>query len=170
MAFENTNQVFFWLADKLLIAVLLLLVAFVFNFFLERSKARLAFKNEIAKLRVAHIGEVWSALNESEAASQELLRELSAAILRHGNDADALKRLLPLQDKSKEKVARLQRIADANRFWLGETPYKDIRSFHNIQMDQLEAFGSGDLSAYKEGEEQLNEARRSIISFIENPL
>ena len=160
-----TQKILFMILDSVVIALILLLVAYKFNRLLERSKAKLAFGNEMAKLRVARIGEVWVALAESEAASRELLKEAMHVIDEQGNNAAALRALLPMQQKSKEKAAIVQQVADANRFWLCETQYEKIRCFHNNHMDMLEAVGKNDLSALIESKTRLNKARMSICSF-----
>jgi len=168
MAPEGPREVVFWIADKIVIALLLVIVAFVFNYLLERSRARLAFENEIAKQRVVRISEVWSSLYESEAATRELLREASR-VIEQGADSTAVRTLMPLEEDSRRKAGLAQQMADANRFWLGETLYKSMQTFHSAQMQMIQAFGDADLNALQQSEKRLNEARMSVVSFVENP-
>ena len=126
---ENTHALLFWIVDRVFIGLLLLGVAYAFNRLLERSKARLAFGNEMAKQRVTRIGEVWSALNELEASNEQLLRKVSLVTLKRGTDRAALTELMPLQDASNKKAELVRQIAGANRFWLGETLYEKIQSY-----------------------------------------
>ena len=170
MAPEGTREVLFWIADKVVIALLLAIVTFVFNHLLVRSRAKLAFGNEIAKQRVIQIGEVWSNLYESEAAARELLRSAGEIIVDQGGNATELKKLIPLENESKQKARRAQQIAEANRFWLGETLYDRMRAFHNSQMQMIAAFGSANPPAFQASEVKLEQARMSVISFIDNPL
>ena len=67
---DTTGLWLFLAADKVVIALLLALAAFIFDGILEKRKAGLAFKNEIAKQRVIHISETWSVLYQFEAASE----------------------------------------------------------------------------------------------------
>ena len=170
MAPEGTREIVFWIADKVVIALLLAIATFVFNHLLVRSKAKLAFGNEVAKQRVIQIGKVWSSLYESEAAARELLRSASETIAAHGGDAAELKKLIPLENESKQKAKRAQQIAEANRFWLGETLYDRTRAFHNAQMQMIAAVGSVNPPAIQASEVKLEKARMSVINFIDNPL
>ena len=98
MAPEGTSDVVFWIADEVVIALLVALVAFVFNHLMVRSGARLAFENEIARQRVVHIGEVWSSLYESEVVARKLLRSARDVAGDQGGYATELRKLLiPLQ-------------------------------------------------------------------------
>ena len=168
MAPQGTYELLFWIADKVVIALLLVVITFLFNHLLERSRARLAFGNEIAKQRVVRIGEVWSGFYESEAATRELLRAASS-VIENGGDVTALKKLMPLEDESRRKAALAQQMADANRFWLGETLYERMRTFHDAQRQMIKAFGSADRRTYEESEVRLNETKMSVVSFVENP-
>lgn len=167
----NKNSLGFFLLDKVVFALLLVLAGVIAKYVLERVRTRLALKSELAKQRVVHIGEVWSRLYESEAATRELLRAASRVIDEHGNDEAALRNLLPLQEESRTRAGVAQQMADANRFWLGETLYNSMRSFHNVQMQLIPDFTNhNQAAALEQSEARLNEARMSIVNFIENPL
>ena len=174
---DTTGLWLFLAADKVVIALLLALAAFIFDGILEKRKAGLAFKNEIAKQRVIHISETWSVLYQFEAASEKLLREVSEVIIRHGNDRDAkitaLRKLAPLEKESRKKGIEVQNFSDANRFWLGETLYARIRTYHHLLMEKVNAFAKADsnsLNKLKSSQEKIDEARKSILDYVENPL
>ena len=164
----NADNLGFWILNEVVIAVLLALVGFLFSWLLERSKSRLAFRNEIAKQRVVRIGEVWSALEKSEAAISKLLVEASK-VIEQGSDSTALRKLKPLQNESMEKADRAKEIADANRFWLGEMFFERARTFNNAQMEMMDAFIGGDSRTVTQCDVRRNEARMSVVSFIDNP-
>ena len=157
--------------DKVVIALLLLAVGFVFNYLLEKSKAKLALRNEAEKQRVVHIGETWKAMYESEAASESLKRELAAAVNQNAlGDPKTRQNLSNLEQQSMEKADIVKNTAESNRFWLGDTVYAKVLKFHNIQMEMLKAFGKGDYTTYKKLETKLDAARMSISDYIDNPL
>ena len=167
------------LLDKAGWAILLLVVGYVLNGFLEKSKARLAFKNEIAKQRVVYIGEVWSKFYKAEAASNEIFRRLDEIDATHPHDLEARRnayegKLASLEQQSRESWDAAQESADANRFWLGEALYAKFRAYHNDLMDlmvqRVEARVSGDSERLKKFESKINDAKQSITNYIENPL
>lgn len=171
MAPEGTREVVFWIADKVVIALLLAIVAFVFHHLIARSGARLAFENEIARQRVVHISEVWSSLYESEIVARKLLRSAREMAGDQGDYASELKRLLiPLQKESEQKTRCAQQVIDANRFWLGKTLYNRMWALQNAQMQMIAALGSANPPAFRASEVKLEKARMSIINFIDNPL
>lgn len=167
----------FLITDKVVIALLLALAGFIFNGILEKQKAKLAFKNEIAKQRVIHISEAWSVLYQFEAASDKLLQGVSRVIITHGGNIEArntdLRKLGPLEQESRNKGIEVQNFSDANRFWLGETLYGRIRTYHNLLMEKIEAFAQADfnsLSKLKNSQGEIDAARKSILDYVANPL
>jgi len=170
LAPEGTSEVVFWIADEVVFALLLAIVAFVFNHLMVRSGARLAFENEVARQRVVHISEVWSSLYESEVVARKLLRSAREVAGDQDGYATELKKLLiPLQRESEQKARCAQQIIDANRFWLGKTLYKRMRAFQNAQMQMIAALGSANPPAFRASEIKLEKARMSVIDFIDNP-
>ncbi len=171
MAPEGTSDLVFWIADEVVLALLLAIVAFVLNHLLVRPGARLAFENEIARQRVVHISEVWSSLYESEVVARKLLRSAREVAGDPGGYATELRRLLiPLQKESEQKARCAQQTIDANRFWLGNTLYSRMRAFQNAQMQMIAALGSANPPAFRASEARLEKARKSVIDFIDNPL
>ena len=171
MAPESTREVVFWIADEVVIALLLAIVAFVFNHLMVRSRAKLAFGNELARQRVIHIGEVWSSLYESEAAARKLLRSARDVVVDQGDYAAELKKLLvPLQSESERKARCAQQTIEANRFWLGPTLYNRMRVCRNAQVQLIAALGSANPPAVRASEAKLEKTRMSVMSFIDSPL
>lgn len=171
MAPEGTREIVFWMADEVVVALLLAIVAFVFRYLTVRAGAKLAFDNEIARQRVIHISEVWSSLYESEVVAQKLLRSAREMEGDQGGYATELRKLLiPLQKESEQKVRCARQVIDANRFWLGKTLYNRMRAFQSAQMQMIAALGSANPPAFRASEVKLEKARMSVIDFIDNPL
>ena len=160
--------------DNLVFAAMLLLVGHLLKKSLEKSKSKLAFKNEIAKRRVACIGEVWSAVYQAESASTDLIRRMSEIVDEPPNDTeakvDAQKDLDGLVQKSKESSGAVITCADVNRFWLGDKLYGRIQTYYNVLMTRLEAFEEGDFDQFKETESDLRAAKESVLNYTETPL
>lgn len=170
MAPEGTRDVVFWMADEVVLALLLTMVAVVLNHLMVRSGARSAFENEIARQRVVHISEVWSSLYESEVVARKLLKSAREVAGDQGGYATELRKLLiPLQKESEHKARCAQQMIDANRFWLGRTLYYRMRAFQNAQMQMIAALGSANPPAFRASEARLEKARMSVIDFIDNP-
>ena len=170
MAPEGASEIVFWLADEVVIALLLAIVALVFNHRMVRAGAKSAFEKEIARQRVIHISEVWSSLYESEVVARKLIRSARELVGDEGGYAMELRRLLiPLQKESEQKARCAQQIIDANRFWLGRTLYNRMRAFQNAQMQMIEALGSANPPAFRASEVKLERARMSVVDFIDNP-
>lgn len=160
--------------DNLVFAAMLLLVGYLLNRSLEKSKSKLAFKNEIAKRRVACIGEVWSAVYQAESASTDLIRRGSEIVVEPPKDTEAKlnaqKDLDGLVQKSKESSGAVKTCADVNRFWLGDKLYGRIQTYHNVLMTRLGAFEEGDFNQFKEAESELRAVKESISNYLEAPL
>ena len=170
LAPEGTRDVVFWMADEVVLALLLTMVAVVLNHLMVRSGARSAFENEIARQRVVHISEVWSSLYESEVVARKLLKSAREVAGDQGGYATELRKLLiPLQKESEHKARCAQQMIDANRFWLGRTLYYRMRAFQNAQMQMIAALGSANPPAFRASEARLEKARMSVIDFIDNP-
>ena len=124
----DRDSLSFVLLDRLGLGVLLLLVGAAFSYILELIKIRLAVKIEASKQRVARVGEVWSAVYESEAASRTLIHEALGALERD-DDVGALRAaLMPLEEQSKAKAERVRQAAEENRFWLNDSVYRRVQN------------------------------------------
>lgn len=156
--------------DRFLLAGLLLFCGFVLNGWLEKSKARLAFANEMAKQRVVYVAEAWTAISEAESSIQEVFHAALPILTTEPRDEVGLTELVgPLQRDSEKKVARAIGVIQANRFWLGEALYNRFRRFNNLLVDQARAFEGANAEELGRLLTKTDEARMSILGFIEKP-
>ena len=156
--------------DRFLLGGILLFCGFVLNGWLEKSKARLAFANEMAKQRVAYVAAAWTAISEAESSIEVVFHAALPLLTKDPRDEVGLTKLVgPLQRESEKKVARAIGIIQANRFWLGEDLYDRLRGFDNLLVDQVRAFEGANAEELGRLRTKTDEARMSILGFIGEP-
>ena len=157
-----------FLLDKIGMAVLLAVAGYLFNRTLEVSKAKLAFKSELAKQRVGPIAKTWVAFSQAEAEGMELLQKVGEVILKYGDDIKARKAALMKlfsQERFTKRAEALKEVLIENRFWLGETEYKKFQEYGKLLLALQEAFADGELERFKAIEKKLDAVRQSIESY-----
>ena len=178
----DQNSLGFYFLDKVAIVLLLLAAGLMSKYVLERTKTNLAFKNEMAKQRVAYIGQVWSACNELEAKSAQFVRD---EVGRRVNPPRDLQRgaddTLSTTNEMLKQLEIVRTLAISTRFWLGEALYAHFCAFHQLNIDRLKYFRTC-LEARTEPEARaaitklqdvdagLQRARQSVERYVKNPL
>lgn len=111
----------------------------------QRISAQRSFSDELNKIRIQRIGDMWQRVHENELAADDLVDESVEA-----------RRLTGPIDKSVENGKRLEKIQglnheslkaiSSNRFWLGEADYNTVRHYLdlNIHYDMEKLIGKGD--------------------------
>jgi hypothetical protein len=100
------------------------LIVYYFNSQQQAAAARRSFVDEMNKMRVQRIGEVWEHLDVNEFLIDKILANNS----RQGNNTD----------KDVEEIHRLidddLAIISKNRFWLGDDRYSRIRTYLDLNI------------------------------------
>jgi hypothetical protein len=110
------------IVDKLFLAIVVVAFGFYFSRLLERFRTRLSFSTELNKTRVSKIAEIWEKLYEFE-----LLAEMS-------------KRTDPNNHSRFEKLfSELHALMERNRFWIGDSAFKEINSYKVLLKNLTEA-------------------------------
>lgn len=153
--------------DKLVLGLLVVLAGFVLNLVLQNRQSNQAMKQEIARLRVAQVAEVWAALDTEQQAIDHLGKQLSGlakatALAQQAlNDAQgpravpadrqeltarwtALQRLYTQIARS-EKTARAKerdvfRLLHSDRFWIGEKIYPSYITYATKERRLLKTY------------------------------
>ncbi len=130
--------------DKLVFGLLIVLAGFVLNFVLENHRADQAMKNEIARLRVAKVAEIWQALDRHQRAVVSLgeyevarlvidLARIGAPNIAPAGTTIAEPATLTVYEGRSAVVqreqARLTALVETNRFWIGERLYPKYRDY-----------------------------------------
>jgi hypothetical protein len=169
----NFNQhLIVTIVDKLAIGFLILFAGLIFNKVLEKYKSRQAFETEIAKQRVAKIGEVWALLYEWESLVKGLIRRVAEMQLEFGNNRELLEERLeteiqPSMVNSENKSKNIQLLVEQNRFWLGEELYVHFLEYHNNIMNYTQVFASGNYQEFKELDEKLENSKHNVVKVLQ---
>ena len=155
--------------DRFLLGGLLLFCGFVLNGWLEKSKARSALVNEIAKQRVVYVAEAWTAMYEAQLSIEEVFRAALPILTEEPRDEVRLKESVgPLQRDSMKKMDRAVEIIRANQFWLGEEMYNRLRKFNDLLVDHVRAFEEANAEKLERLLTKIKENRMSIVGFVED--
>ncbi len=117
-----------------------------------------SFSDELNKIRVQKIGEVWEQIDKTEVELDNLLDRVNKAPDSSKKDSDNIIRLV------EENVA----IINKNRFWLGEQTYNRIKNYLDINgryaLDKLLGPPGIDLSdTVKKREQAKEQAKQDIL-------
>ncbi len=171
------QQLYLFLVDKIVMALLLLVAGFMFSralegfkaelaLTLEGFKAELALKAELVKQRVGPIAETWRAYWEADKMQKEFLREVSEVEVKNASDnkarVAALKALMPLAEQLKKQFDDFDKVLTANRFWLGRPRYERMTKYKGLLYDLQKAYGERDLKRFMQIEKKLDAVRGSI--------
>lgn len=183
--------------DKLLIALLLIVAGYFSTTLVEKFKADISFSGQLNKIRAEKIGETWEQVYKYEGVistlhasmspdnpDQQFIPTFSARVLVKGRNQAEMERELEKQtkigtDSAKKRIEDLKVLsstlyeqviesANKNRFWLGESHFKQIVDYarllalHNwretIELDKGEGSGSENQAKVKELKDQLTKA------------
>jgi hypothetical protein len=144
--------------DKLLIGIVLVLAAFLANQTLERFKADESFRSEIAKTRVAKIGEVWELVYQYETVVAGTMQKLMA-VSSDATPASIVAAARPVL----EARDRLMKAVETSRFWLGEQQYNAIIDYL-YATDEYYTFLQTRLEEPREKREARERARVTVLS------
>jgi hypothetical protein len=124
--------------DKLLVALILVVVGFFATNLIERFKTERSFSAELSKMRVEKISQVWEKIYQLEAAYDESDRMtkdyyISAKTKSPEDDKALYQRLImdPLIKSVGPLQIELEQLLIKNRFWLGEEMYEEIYYYLN---------------------------------------
>jgi hypothetical protein len=124
--------------DKLLVALILVVVGFFATNLIERFKTERSFSAELNKMRVEKISQVWEKIYQLEAAYDESDRMTmdyyASAKTKSLEEGRAVYQRL-IMDPVTKSVGPLQieleQLLIKNRFWLGEEMYREIYYYLN---------------------------------------
>jgi hypothetical protein len=153
--------------DKLVFGLLIVFAGFVLNLVLEKHRSNEAVKNEIARLRVERVAQVWTALDaqqrEIEAYGVTSIRDMRAYLDRTRDDITVHRsvrdRVVPRSapsrggpvsepqrarntqwDRMRTRQARAVQLLQANRFWIGGNLYPQYVAYAALERDLLSAY------------------------------
>ena len=179
----DKNSLGFYVLDKVAVALLLLLAGGMLKVVLERLRTNLTFRSEMAKQRVAYIGEVWSECNRLEADSAQFIT--GEVKRRWSPDRSSIQshpeRALSTANEIAQQLEAVRKSAVSSRFWLGETLYGHFLSFHKLNIDRLGHFktcleapteydAKVAIAKLQGVDEEIHRARQSIEIYVKNPL
>lgn len=101
-------------------------IAYIFSLKAQEVASRRSFSDELNKIRIQKIGEVWEQLDKNEAEVDDLLDNANQAPGANKNVEGAVDSILKL---FKEDIDVLNK----NRFWLGEQTYNRIKDYLDIE-------------------------------------
>lgn len=166
----------YWI-DKVLVAILLMVFGLWAKFYFERSRSKLALKNEMAKERIPVIASTWSSVYRFESDTNRILQAFISGLNEQPqvmeNDDDVLKlrdalvaKLEPDFKNLAQQANDIEQLLRDNRFWLGEwlheRYYEYLRLIEEKNAHVLEA----DFSAVERVDERLLAIRQSIDSYL----
>jgi hypothetical protein len=141
---------------------------------LEREKS---FADELNKIRVAKIGEVWETIYAMDSEIERYIhwiKELEKLnkVISQLKNTESLEKFRPRVEeqisKSSDRVANLAEKATdltaKNRFWLGEENYTEIIGYIRASYEYAIAIAGSDKERQKEMYVLRNKARQSIIN------
>jgi hypothetical protein len=166
MTFEQ--QIWLTLVDKFAIGLLIAIVVFFLNRFLENYRSNQAFQNEIAKQRVSNIAEVWAQLYTFDSLVSQVIYNSSKLHERYDKDPVKLqsrlsKEVEPLDKKAGETADAVNDLADRNRFWLGEDLYQRFRAYHSNLCQSHAAFESKDIQALQRLKSERESMKQDVL-------
>lgn len=153
--------------DKLVLGLLVVLAGFVLNLVLQNRQSNQAMKEEIARLRVARVADVWGALDSEQQSIDHLGKQLSgltkatvqvqqamkSAQGAHAVpiDRDQLTADLKAQESLYNQIARSEatarskerdtfRLLRRNRFWIGEKIFPSYITYATTQRQLLKTY------------------------------
>jgi hypothetical protein len=136
---------------------------------LERERS---FADELNKIRVSKIGEVWEKVDVFEAGVKEVMQKISVA---HQESDNSPKRQITIRDpidKDLQESGRLRKellaLLEKNRFWLGEHLYGEIKSYTDNTYNFFLAWRAGKNT--KEDDEKRRQERIEIIEIRDKML
>lgn len=111
----------------------------------QKVAAQRSFSDELNKIRIQRIGDMWQRIYENELAADDLVEEsVEAFRLKSPNDnaVENAKRVEQIQGLNHESLKAIS----SNRFWLGEADYNTVRHYLdlNIHYDMEKIIGKGD--------------------------
>jgi hypothetical protein len=130
MALTYKQEIKKLLIDKLLIALILAVFGLLASLLIERYKSTQSFSEELNKLRVEKIAEVWESVFIYESKIDRLYSELlntTSSNIRDLNHIDSIFSAR-IDFLEKERI-RIMELGDKNRFWIGESSYEDIKNY-----------------------------------------
>ena len=145
------------------------------NVGLEKVKNDLSYNNDINKVRINKIGEVWEKVDTFNGIIGEQLFRMRKLIDRswakpRDPNFDFAKEMDQLTEQQKGNMALKMEVAttlERNRFWIGEDTYQQINNYLNISQDYMEARYLGNSTSEreqkaKELEIKMNQARQNL--------
>ncbi len=174
---EKTNWTEFWL-DKLVIVAIFLIAGFFLNLRLERVKSDLSFYNDINKMRVEKVAEVWGKLDMYHAISEDHYQRMQYPLTGTVQERE---KQVEAWNKETEAISLIYKdlrdTIEKNSFWLGEDAHNQIIEYmkvtHEYFLTKIRFPPGPSISEEKNKEaadkrakhrQALEELRRSILS------
>ena len=167
--------------DRLLIGVVLVVLGFLANRTIEKFKSEQTFVEELNKLRVQKIAEVWEKVYVFEATAEPMFkaREMTSDQIEEFMQGPlSEKKMKVYRQKDADAVAPFEHakqealdLANRNRLWIGEDQYAAIRAY--IDASEEYSFALHSITADKEAVEALRkkrEEKRATIVQIRSAL
>lgn len=84
---------------------------------------RRSFSDEVNKIRIQKIGEVWEQFDQTEAEIDSILNRANTSTHSNEEAVDSVNKI----------VEKNLAVLNKNRFWLGEQPYNRVRDYMDIE-------------------------------------
>lgn len=160
------NEILKIVIDKLLIGAILLGLGFAANHMLEQYRNKESFKTELNKTRVAKVGEVWELLYAFEADVDKLVQEYTKIVLEAKSDKEQVKKqkevLTPIAAQGRQSLEKFMRIANQNRFWIGDEMYREVMAYIDVLGDLMNAYWSYDVDKINQSDKKRTELRKNV--------